>query len=94
MVSVQIRLVCEKIVTRCCSCSFSSGKDKDAEKKEVVRDHLYQKVGQLQIKVDWLKKDRLSGISVSEKVKCIDGNDMELNISRQRVLLQLLRSSY
>ena len=35
----------------------SSGKDKDAEKKEVERDHLYQKVGQLQIEVDWLKKD-------------------------------------
>jgi len=35
---------------------------------------LYQKVGQLQIEVDWLKKDRLSGMSVSEKVKCIDGN--------------------
>jgi len=31
----------------------SSGKDKDAEKKEVERDHLYQKVGQLQIEVGW-----------------------------------------
>jgi len=55
--------------------AFSNGKDKDAEKKEVERDHLYKKVGQLQIEVDWLKKDRLSGMSVSEKVKCIDGND-------------------
>ena len=36
--------------------AFSSGKDKGAEKKEVERDHLYQKVGQLQIEVDWLKK--------------------------------------
>ena len=36
--------------------SFSNGKDKDAEKKEVERDHLYKKVGQLQIEVDWLKK--------------------------------------
>ena len=26
--------------------AFSSGKDKDAKKKEVERDHLYQKVGQ------------------------------------------------
>ena len=34
----------------------SSVKNKDAEKKEVERDHLYQKVGQLQIEVDWLKK--------------------------------------
>ena len=39
--------------------AFSNGKDKDAEKKEVERDHLYQKVGQLQIEVDRLKK-RLS----------------------------------
>jgi len=36
--------------------AFGSGKDKDAEKKEVERDHLYKKVGQLQIEVDWLKK--------------------------------------
>ena len=36
--------------------TYSSGKDKDAEKKEVERDHLYQKVGQLQIEVAWLKK--------------------------------------
>ncbi len=36
--------------------AFSNGKDKDAEKKEVERDRLYQKVGQLQIEVDWLKK--------------------------------------
>ena len=36
--------------------AFSSGKDKDAEKKEVERDHLYQKVGQLQLEVEYLKK--------------------------------------
>jgi hypothetical protein len=47
--------------------AFSNGKDKDAEQKEVERDNLYQKVGKLQIGVDWLKKDRLSGMSVSEK---------------------------
>ena len=37
--------------------AFSNGKDKDAEQKEVERDHLYKKVGQLQIEVDWLKKN-------------------------------------
>ena len=36
--------------------AFRSGKDKYAEKKEFERDHLYQKVGHLQIEVDWLKK--------------------------------------
>jgi transposase len=35
---------------------FTIGKDKEAEKKEVERDRLYKKVGQLQIEVDWLKK--------------------------------------
>jgi hypothetical protein len=32
--------------------SFSKVKDNDDEKKEVERDHLNQKVGQLQIEVD------------------------------------------
>ena len=36
--------------------TFTSGKDKGAEKKEIECDRLYQKVGQLQIEVDWLKK--------------------------------------
>jgi transposase len=36
--------------------SFSNGKDKNAKKKEVERDHSYQKTDQLQIEVDWLKK--------------------------------------
>ena len=35
---------------------FTRGKDKETEKKEVERDRLYKKVGQLQIEVDWLKK--------------------------------------
>jgi len=35
---------------------FTQGKNKEAEKNEVERDHLYKKVGQLQIEVDWLKK--------------------------------------
>lgn len=36
--------------------AFINGQDKDAEKKEIERDRLYKKVGQLQIEVDWLKK--------------------------------------
>ena len=35
---------------------FIQGKNKEAEKNVVERDHLYKKVGQLQIEVDWLKK--------------------------------------
>ena len=65
-------------------------KDKDAEKKEVERDHLYQKVGQLQIEVDWLKKDRLSGMSVSEKVKCIEGRNKKTGNTKITSTLELL----
>ena len=36
--------------------TFTSGKVKGAEKKEIECERLYQKVGQLQIEVDWLKK--------------------------------------
>ena len=36
--------------------TFTSGKDKGAEMKEIECERLYQKVGQLQIEVDWLKK--------------------------------------
>ncbi len=36
--------------------AFKRGKDKDAEKKDQERDQLYQKVGKLQVEVDWLKK--------------------------------------
>ena len=71
---------------------FIRGKDKEAEKKEVERDRLYKKVGQLQIEVDWLKKDRLFRMSVGEKIKCINPKDS--NISKQCDLLGLPRSSY
>jgi len=73
---------------------FTREKDKEAEKKEVERNRLYKKVGQLQIEVDWLKKDRLSGMSVGEKIKCIDSKDLDLSISRQCDLLGLPRSSF
>jgi transposase len=36
--------------------AFSNVKDKDRQNQEVERDHLYKKVGQLQIEVDWLNK--------------------------------------
>ncbi|GBE57860.1 hypothetical protein BMS3Abin01_00786 [bacterium BMS3Abin01] len=36
---------------------FGSGKDCEAEKMEQERDRLYRKVGQLQVQVDFLKKN-------------------------------------
>ncbi len=38
---------------------FARGKDREAAKKEIERDRLYKKVGQLQIEVDWLKKKQV-----------------------------------
>ena len=36
--------------------SFARGKSNEVEGLESERDRLYQKVGQLQVEVDWLKK--------------------------------------
>jgi transposase len=36
--------------------SFARGKSNEVEDLESERDRLYQKVGQLQVEVDWLKK--------------------------------------
>lgn len=36
---------------------FGRGKDREAEQMEAERDRLYKKVGQLQVEVDWLKKN-------------------------------------
>ena len=36
--------------------SFARGKSNDVEDMERERNRLYQKVGQLQVEVDWLKK--------------------------------------
>jgi len=36
--------------------SFARGKSNEVDSLESERDRLYQKVGQLQVEVDWLKK--------------------------------------
>jgi len=36
--------------------SFTRGKSHEVESLESERDRLYQKVGQLQVEVNWLKK--------------------------------------
>ena len=60
--------------------AFSNGKDKVVEKKEVECSFV-SKGCPVTIEVDWLKKDRLSGMSTSEKVKWKDDNEKELSIS-------------
>ena len=61
----QIR-ICKKQLLDAAHAAFSNGKDKDAEKKDFERDHLYQKVGQLQIEVDLLKKPAIWGERLRE----------------------------
>jgi len=46
----------KKRLTSGASDLFSRGKDRESERLEHERDRLYQKVGQLQVEVDWLKK--------------------------------------
>jgi len=46
----------KKRLTASASDVFSRGKDRESERLEHERDRLYQKVGQLQVEVDWLKK--------------------------------------
>ena len=79
--------ICKKQLLDAASAVFTNGKDKDIEKKEVKKDHLYKKVSQLRIEVDWLKKARLSEISVSEKVKCIEGRNKTWICSKFNKLL-------
>lgn len=51
--------------------------------------------GQLQIELDWLKKERASGLTEAEKrSSMIEPNHPDLIICRQRGLLKLPRSSY
>ena len=46
---------CQKTIAELAS-EYGVHANQISMKKEVERDHLYQKVGQLQIEVDWLKK--------------------------------------
>ena len=39
---------------------FGKKQQKQAENFESEREHLYSKIGQLKVKVDWLEKDRAS----------------------------------
>ena len=73
---------------------FPTGKDREAERLAAQREILYRKVGQLQVEVDWLKKDRIAGLSTAEKHGMIEPDHRLLSIRRQCELLGLGRSSY
>lgn len=74
---------------------FSKKADNSERDHTVERDRLYQKVGQLQVEVDWLKKScRVGEMSLADKRSAIDPTQKKLSISRQCSLLALHRSSY
>ena len=73
---------------------LATEKIKMLRKKRLSEIICIKRLANCKSKLTGKKKDRLSGMSVSEKVKCIDGNDKKLSISRQCELLQLPPSSY
>jgi len=73
---------------------FRQGRKKEEEAQAAELDRAYRQVGRLQIEVDWLKKSRTSGLTVTEKRTMVEEDNVELSIRRQCQLLVLPRSSY
>jgi len=73
---------------------FRQGRKKEEEAQAAELDRAYRQVGRLQIEVDWLKKSRTSGLTVTEKRSMVEEDNVELSIRRQCQLLVLPRSSY
>ena len=46
---------------------FGNSQAKQAQATEIERDRLYQKVGKLQVELDWLKKHRTSLMIIEEE---------------------------
>ena len=72
---------------------FSRGDGRRAKTEEEIAAPLYEKIGRLEVEVDWLKKKALSP-SLEVKRKWIDVDYPELSIARQCALAGLARSSY
>lgn len=73
---------------------FSNGNSVGKKEKEYERliASLYQKIGQLEVELDWLKKNL--EYSVSDKRGLIDGKECKISIVRQCELLGISRSGY
>jgi putative transposase len=71
---------------------FSQRRQKGAQQEEALKDALYQQIGQLKVKLDWLKK-KLSD-RVEEKRLLIEPVHESISIARQCELVGLARSSY
>ena len=68
----------------------SQGK-KDKQSEELI-SRLYQKIGQLEVELEWIKKNL--PYSLDHKRLLIEKNNSEISICRQCELLGIARSSY
>ena len=72
---------------------FSDKCKKKAVKGEDEKAKLYEQIGRLKIKNDWLKKN-LTSSAVEEKRNMIEPNKSKFSVSRQCELLEISRSAY
>ncbi len=71
---------------------FSLKRKKADRDQETLIDELYKQIGELKVKLDWLKKNLL--LSVEIKRSWIDPDHPHISISRQCELVGLPRSGY
>ncbi len=62
---------------------FGKSQAKTTQTMEHNRDLLFQQIGKLQVELDWLKKDRTSFMSVTEKSGCIEQKHCDISITSQ-----------
>ncbi len=70
---------------------FRSGNDRRIEDQSELIEHLYQKIGQSQVELDWLKKNLVCSTAAK---RAIIERDTELSVVRQCELIGLPHSSY
>jgi len=70
---------------------FSRSRKKEKQKQDELTEYLYQQIGQLKVKLDWLKKKL--DLTLEQKRKAIEPGHRQITIYRQCELLGLSRSS-
>jgi putative transposase len=71
---------------------FGSGVARDSAQDELLRDKLYQEIGQLKMELDWLKKS--ATCSLDRRRLWIDSHHKHLSVRRQCLLAGLASASY
>jgi putative transposase len=71
---------------------FGNGREQMRQQADAEKDELYKQIGQLKVKLDFLKKEL--DLSLEQRRLCIDPRHPELRVQRQCELLGLPRSTY